>query len=270
MTRPQATVELETDTALVIAANTPGQVRGPKADLWPFPKRVHGLLGQFRRLRSRVAKRIGVKPRDLPVAVALNEDSSRGNAAWAEHPKWTRIRGRANTVLAKGRLTVANALALRGGLEVVDAAALRFKYARGVRRISLIVRLLITDRGAPFVVVVVHVPGGRATSEKVRRLIVAALAAYALACEALGLPCILAGDWNGADRYLPDRIRRNRGAGADVQAIYGNALVAFGEADGIPEAAGTTTDHRKGFPAVLITIPVSEVRELPQVPRRYR
>jgi len=259
-----------TDTALVVAANTPGQIRGPKASLWPFPRRVHGLLGQLRRLRVRVAKSLDLKPADLPVAVALNEDSSRGNPAWTEHPGWLRIRGRANTVLARGRLTVANALALRGGLEVADATALRFRYAAGIRRITMLVRLLVTDLGAAFALVVVHVPGGRATSEKTRQAIVLALAAFAIACEKLGLPCVLAGDWNGADRYLPDRIRRNRGAKADVQAIYGNALVEFGDEDSIPEAAGTTTDHKDGFPAVPITIPVSTVRELPDVPVAYR
>lgn len=258
-----------TDTALVVAANTPGQVRGPKARLWPFPRRVHGLLRQLRRLRLRVARRLDVKPSDLPVAVALNEDSSRGNDAWAEHPGWLRIRGRANTVLAKGRLTVANAMALRG-LHVADAARLRFKYAAGIRRITMLVRLLVTDVGAAFALVVVHVPGARAASRRTRRAIVLALAAFAIACEKLGLPCVLAGDWNGADRYLPDRIRRNRGAKADVQGIFGNALVDFGDQDGVPEAAGTTTDHRGGFPAVTITIPVSDVRELPAVPVRYR
>lgn len=267
---PRPTPVPETDLALVIAANTPGQIRGPKSKLWPFPKRVHGLLGQFRRLRNRVARRLDIKPSALPVAVALNEDSSRGNTAWAEHPKWLRIRGRANTVLAKGRLTVANAIALCGDLEVADAAALRFRYAIGLRRISMIVRLLVTDAGAPFAKVVVHVPGARAAGKRKRKLIVQVLGAFAIACERIGLPCVLAGDWNGADQWLPERIRRNCGAKADVQGIYGNALVEFGDEERIEEAAGTTTDHRGGYPAVTITIPVSDVRELPLVPARYR
>ncbi|TAJ21828.1 MAG: hypothetical protein EPO65_00575 [Dehalococcoidia bacterium] len=267
MTRPPTA---DTDTVLAVAGNTPGQIRGPKAKLWPFPRRVHGLVTMLAQTRRKVAKALGVETRDLPVAVALNEDSSRGNAAWAEHPKWLRIRGRANTVLAKGRLTVANALALRGRLEVADGCALRFKYAFGVRRISMIVRLLVTALGAPLAKVVVHVPGARAASERTRRRIVRELGAYAVACERIGLPCVLSGDWNGADRWLPDGIRANKGADADVQAIYGNALVDFGDGGTIPEAAGTVTDHRDGLCYVPVTIPVSGVRELPEVPAAYR
>lgn len=270
MTRPPATLAPSTDTALAVAGNTPGQIRGAKAKLWPFPRRVHGLVTMLAQTRREVAQSLGVETRELAVAVALNEDSSRGNKAWAEHPKWLRIRGRANTVLAKGRLTVANALALRGRLEVADAGALRFKYALGVRRITQLVRLLVTALGAPFVKVVVHVPGVRAASEKTRKRIVRALAAYAIACERAGLPCVLSGDWNGADRWLPAEIRANKGAEADVQAIYGNALVEFGAGGTIPEAAGTVTDHREGLCYVPITIPVSDVRELPEVPAAYR
>jgi hypothetical protein len=70
---------------LLVAANTPGQVRGPKASLWPFPKRVHGLLTMLRRTRAKAAGALDVKAAALPVAVALNELSTRALPAWREH-----------------------------------------------------------------------------------------------------------------------------------------------------------------------------------------
>ena len=250
---------MTTSTAVVIAANTPGQIRGPKAKLWPFPRRVHGAVRMFRHAAGTVGK-------NLPIAVALNELSSRALTAWREHPKWLLVRGRANTVLAKGRLTVSNAIAARD-LEVADGTALRFRYALGLRRITMPVRLLVTDAGAPFALLVVHVPTKRAATRKTRRRIVEAIEDYARACWAAGLPCVPDGDWNGADQFLRGYL--DRGAKADVQAIYGIG-VKFGDAGVIADAAGTVTDHRGGFPFVPITIPVSDVRELPVVPTAYR
>jgi hypothetical protein len=129
------------------------------------------------------------------------------------------------------------------------------------------VRLLVTETGAPFAFVAVHVPTKRAATAKTRARITKALEDYARECWRMGLPCLLAGDWNGADQFLRDFL--TLGSKADVQAVYGIG-VDFGAHGAITEAAGTVTDHRGGCPWVVGSVPVSDVRDLPPVPAPYR
>lgn len=217
---------------LLIAANTPGQIRGPKARLLGHPRRTHRAIAIFRALAVQLQVRY--------IAVSLAELSTRALPAWGEHEKWRLIRGRANNVLAKGRLKIGNGQALRGGLDVVDAVGLKFRYALGIRAITMPARLLVTPEGAAWVKVAVHVPTTRAASKRKRREIVEALEEFALDCNRLGLGCELSGDWNGADQYLSDRAKL--GGKCDVQAVYGFGLdFVTGGRD--TRGAGEAWDH---------------------------
>lgn len=255
------------DELVAFAANTPGQIRGPKARLLPFPARALHTIELLDEVRAKLGRQPyrGAAGVPVPAVATLAELSTRAVKVWRNSRTWDLTRGRANDVLAGGRLTIGNAIA-DAGLRTLDGTALRFRIPRRPRTITMPVRLYRTPLGALVVVIAVHIPTGRAASAKTRRRMVRAIARYTRRCAAAGFPVILSGDWNGAHVFLPDDF--TRAASADVQAVYvlgeGIAVTDHGA---IAEATGTVTDHRGGIPWALLRVLVTDHRRPVTLPR---
>lgn len=245
--------EIQLSRVVVIATNTPGQVRGPKASLLPFPERGTKVVS----LLNAIRKEAGVKY----AAATLAEFSNRSAEPISKRKAWRVERGPFNDIF--GPQTIGNAIAARRGIDFAAHCTLSFKVPGRERGLHMPVRLLVTDDGAPFVLIAAHIPTRGDASLLVRRRICKAIVAYADKCAEAGLPVVIAGDFNRSHVFFP---RRYKTAGTlDVQRVLvrGAKVIKSGQER---TSHGKVTDHQ-GFPWAVLDIPVQSVqkRTLPRV-----